>query len=144
MLEYSLGLCHDRMMDSRLDTEKDQVVISLTNQECLDIAGGRMIGDRNNPFDPMAKIEVALYTELDPTYKPFDPLNTDGDRLTDAFARVACKATILNNNDIRVFVPKELVAYNFFSAETITVERIQADDDVMPAGGIRMEFSSRL
>ena len=129
-------------MESRLDEKKDQVVITLTNEECLAIAGGRTLSDRNNPFDPMAKVEVAPFTQLDPTYEPFELLNTQGDRLFDAFSRVACKAIVLNNNDISVFVPIELVAYNYFSAETIAIDNIEGDSDVKPRGGIRIEFLS--
>jgi len=131
-------------MESRLDLENDQVVITLSNGECLSIADGHMVSDRNNPFDPMAKVEVAPFAQLDPTYEAFDPSNNRGDGLFKAFSRVACKAIVLGNNDIRVFVPRELVAYTFFSAETIAADRIEGNEDVKPKGGVRIEFSSSL
>jgi|GEM_PF-1767524 len=127
-------------MESRLDIGTDQLVISLTNDECLAVARGDMISDRNNPFDPMAKIEVAPYDELDPTYEAYDFTKNPGG-LMETLAKVACRAIILNNNDVRVFVPNELVSTNLYSAEIIATERIDADKDVKPAGGIRMEFS---
>jgi hypothetical protein len=127
-------------MESRLDIGTDQLVISLMNDECLAVARGDMISDRNNPFDPMAKVEVAPYDQLDPTYEAYDPVRNPGG-LLETLAKVACRAIILNNNDVRIFVPNELVSTNFYSAEIISTERIDADEDVKPAGGIRMEFS---
>lgn len=129
-------------MESKLDTIKDQVIITLTHDECLAVASGETISDRDNPFDPMAKVEIMPLQQLDPTYEPFDPLNKHGDRLFDAFARVACSATVLGNNDIRIFVPQELVRYNFFTSETISPTYIDGDEEVIPTGGIRVEFLS--
>jgi len=135
-------MCDDSSMESRLDEDNDQVVISLANEDCLAVASGRMIGGRENPYDLMAKIEVAPLENIDPTYEAFDRFRPRGDNLRAALSRVACRAIVLGNNDIRVFVPNELVAYNYFSAETITADRIDGDIEVKPLGGIRIEFSS--
>ncbi len=130
-------------MESRLDKRNDQVVVALTNNECLRIADGQVISDRNNPFDPMAKVEVRPLIDIDPTYETFD-FNSRDSRLTDALARVACRAMILGNNDIVIFVPHELVAYNMYTSETMSAGLIQGDPDVIPKGGLRVEFSGVL
>ena len=81
-------------MESKLNVEIDQIIISLTNDECLSIANGATITDRHNPFDPSAKVEVVPLAALDPTYVPFDPSNPQRERLFDAFSKVACRAMI--------------------------------------------------
>jgi len=114
-------------MESQLRIDNDQVIITLTGDECLQIADGSTVMDRNNPFDPMAKVEVQPLANIDPDFAR-------------RVGNVVCRAQVLGNNDIIVFVPEEVVRTSYIAAEEIVAEEIDGDATVVPRGGIRIEF----
>jgi len=114
-------------MESQLRIDNDQVIITLTGDECLQIADGSTVMDRNNPFDPMAKVEVQPLANIDPDFAR-------------RVGNVVCRAHVLGNNDIIVFVPEEVVRTSYIAAEEIVAEEIDGDATVVPRGGIRIEF----
>jgi len=124
-------------MESQLRLDNDQVIITLTNDECLQVADGGTVMDRNNPFDPMAKVEVQPLSDLDPTYKARSIHEPD---FAKRMGNVVCRAQVLGNNDIIVFVPEEIVRTSYIAAEDIAADAIDGDETVVPRGGIRIEF----
>lgn len=126
-------------MKSRIDTEADMVIVSLTGDECMVLVNGGTVTDRNNPFDPSAKVDVRQLADIDPDYRPktiSDP------NFLKQLGNTICRAVVLGNSDIIIYVPREVVVMSNISAEVIRVANITGDPSVIPSGGIRAEFGS--
>lgn len=126
-------------MESSLDKQSDKVTISLTGDECLVLLDGGTITDRNNPFDPSAKVDIRQLTDVDPSYVPLTIAHPE---FLKQLGGTTCRATVLGNSDIIVYVPREVVAMSNIVAEEIRAEVITGDPLMVPKGGIRVTFGA--
>jgi len=128
-------------MEFQLDSEKDQIIITLSHDECIEVGSGQTLTDRGNPYDPLAKIDVRPLSDIDPTYRPL-PLSDM--RFLSRLGSVSCRAVVLGNNDIIVYVPEDLARSAYVAAEDITYPNIDGSEEVIPQGGIRIEFGQTI
>ncbi len=103
------------MIDMHGEKRGEFLVVTLTNEECLRVKDGDILGDRVNPVYPDAKIEVRKLSDY------YEVPDGDIDRGHVAEQAIA---EVFGNEDMCLYVPDECVETVFYPSVTIPPERI--------------------
>lgn len=124
-------------MESSLDTELDQIIVTLSHSECLEIAEPGAVITGPSPLGKQAMLEIRPIMDFDPSYEPLRPGQSG---FASRLGEVACHVQVLDTRDVRVFIPPEIVRVTYFAAEEVIAQDIEGDRVIVPKGGARIEF----
>lgn len=103
---------HDTMQGERCG---EVLRVTLTNEECLQVKSGFVLGGRVNPVFPDAKIEVRKLSDY------YQPLSGEPERRGAAGKAIA---EVFANEDLCLYVPDGCVETVLYPNTTIPPERI--------------------